>query len=270
MPLTEARGGEVRSAFMRGPKERPPRLVVDHERIALGGASELLAGFVGHRNVEMWSTRNDGRPHLQVEWIPRSDDQVQVHWTSNAHKSLSGVWSASQYRQAAREAVRHRRAAEEGAAYRELILAAACSERRIDALVTDSAFLLDRPWGVRGDSMPPAAAVASLGLFLRLRGDLLMAEQTEKRDALELVALLRNSVHGEPFTPIARQRAGQIHKYIQLPEDDTPPFLAAVGRRGGDAVWGIHPVAATPAGSCSRPTPTLRRCCPSWRAASTL
>jgi len=81
------------------------------------------------------------------------------------------VWFASQYRRAAREAVRHRRAAEEDAAYRELVVAAACSQRRIDALVTDSAFLLGRPWGVRGNPMPPAAAVTSLGLFLRLRGD---------------------------------------------------------------------------------------------------
>jgi hypothetical protein len=382
MPLPEAGAGEVRSAFTRGPKERPLRLVVDHDRIVPGGASELLAGFVGHRNVELWSTRDDGGPHLQVDWTPRSDDQVRVHWTSNTHRSLSGVWFASQYRQAAREAVRHRRAPDEDAAYQELILGAACSQRRIDALVTDSAFLLDRPSGVRGNPMPPAAAVASLGLFLRLRGDFhisrhltldrgmfyslaawelvpeawrcvsacratghaigrdtlwilaravvermeralrardrlheqfqvpqnndtadealfyldmllvqlnggfdalarvahlgfglsgthrhaswrrpgwlarlgrqapalaaLMAEETEERDALELVALLRNSVHGEPITPVARQHAGQIHKFIQLPQDDIPWFLAAVGRRGGDAAWGIHPVAATP------------------------
>lgn len=31
----------------------------------------------------------------------------------------------------------------------------------------------------------------------------LMADTSEQRDALELVALLRNSVHGEPFTPVA-------------------------------------------------------------------
>ena len=381
MPLTEAGAGKVRSAFTRGPKERPLRLVVDHDPIAPGSASELLAGFVGHRNIELWSTRNNGWPQLQIDWTPRSDDQVRVHWTSHTHRSLSGVSPASQYRQTAREAVRHRRAADEEAAYRELTLAAACSQRRIDALVTTSAFLLGRSQGVRGNPMPPAAAVASLGLFLRLRGDFhisrhltldrgmfyglaawelvpeawrcvsacraagqavgrdsfwilaravvermeralrardrlheqfqvpqnndtadealfyldmlliqlggafdalarvahlgfglsgthryaswrrpswlvrlgrqapalaaLMAEETEERDALELVALLRNSVHGEPFTPVARQRAGQIHKFIQLPQDDTPPFLAAVSRRGGEAAWGIHPVAAT-------------------------
>jgi hypothetical protein len=384
MPLTKARAGEVRSAFSRGPKERPLRLVVDYDRIIPGDASELLAGFVGHPNVEMWSTRDDGQPHVQLDWTPRSDDKVRVHWTSNnTHRSLSGVWFASQYRLAAREAVSHRHAVDEEAAYRELILAAACSECSIDALVTDSAFLLGRPRGVRGNPMRPAAAVASLGLFLRLRGDFhigrhltldrgmfyetaawellpeawrcvsacraagqtvgrdsfwilaravvermeralrardrlheqfqvpqnndtadealfyldmlliqlggafdalarvahlgfglpgthhhaswrhtgwlhrlgrqapalaaLMAEETEERDALELVALLRNSVHGEPFTTIARQHAGQIHKFIQLPQDDIPRFLAAVGRQGGEAAWGIHP-AATPGG----------------------
>ncbi len=76
----------------------------------------------------------------------------------------------------------------------------------------------------------------------------LMTDQTEERDALELVALLRNSVHGEPFTPVTRRRAGQTDKLIQLPQDDTPRFLAAVGRRGGDTAWGIHSVAATPGG----------------------
>jgi hypothetical protein len=75
-----------------------------------------------------------------------------------------------------------------------------------------------------------------------------MADETEERDALELVALLRNSVHGEPFTPIARRVAGQTINLIQLPAEDTPPFLAAVGRRGGEAAWGIHPVATTSGG----------------------
>lgn len=96
-----------------------------------------------------------------------------------------------------------------------------------------------------------------------------MAEQTPGRDALELVALLRNSVHGEPFTPVARQHAGQIQKFIQLPQDDIPRFLAAVGRRGGEAAWGYTRLPAPPARFWSRPTPTWRRCCLPWRAAST-
>jgi hypothetical protein len=384
MPLPEARGGEVRSAFTRGPKERPLRLVVDHSRIAPGQASDLLARFVGHPNVELWSTQYDRWPQLQIDWTSSKDDRLRVHWTSSTRRSLTGVWPASRYRQVAHHAVTLGLAGDEEIAYRELVLAAACADSRMDGLVTDSAFLLGRPQGVRGNPMPPVAAVASLGLFLRLRGDFhvsrdltldrgmfyglaawelipqawryvtacrcagqaigrdsfwmlaravvermeralrardrlheqfqvpqshdtadealfyldmllvqlngafdalarvahlglglngsyryaswrnsgwraqlatlaptlaaLMADQTEERDALELVALLRNSVHGEPFTPIPGRVAGQTINLIQLPAEDTSPFLAAVGRRGGDAVWGIHPVATTPNG----------------------
>jgi hypothetical protein len=384
IPLPEARGGEVRSAFMRGAKERPLRLVVDHSRITPGQTSDLLAGFVGHPSVELWSTHNDAWPHLQIDWTSSRDDRLRVHWTSSTRRSLTGVWPASQYRQAAHQAVTLGLMEDEEMAYRELVLAAACADSRMDALVTDSALLLDRPPGVRGNPMPSAAAVASLGLFLRLRGDYhvsrdltldrgmfyglaawelvpeawryvnacrstgqaigrdtfwilaravvermeralrardrlheqfqipqshdsadealfyldmllvqlsgafdalarvahlglglngsyrhaswrnsgwraqlakpaptlaaLMADETEERDALDLVALLRNSVHGEPFTPTPRRVAGQTINLIQLPAEDTPLFLAAVGRRGGDAAWGMHPVATTSGG----------------------
>jgi hypothetical protein len=294
------------------------------------------------------------------------------------------VWPISQYRQAAHQAVTLGPAKDEEIAYREFVLAAACADSRMDALVTDSALLLGRHQGVRGNPVPLVVALASLGLFLRLRGDFhvsrdltldrgmfyglaawelvpqawryvnacrsagqaigrdtfwmlgravvermeralrardrlheqfqvpqshdtadealfyldmllvqlsgafdaiarvahlglglngryrqaswrhpgwraqlartaptvaaLMADETDERDALELVALLRNSVHGEPFTPIARRVAGQTINLIQLPAEDTPPFLAAVGRRGGEAAWGIHPVATTSGG----------------------
>ena len=384
MPLPEARGGEMRSAFIRGPKERPLRLVVDHSRITPGQALDLLAGFVGHPNVELWSSHDSAWPHLQIDWTSSRDDRLRVRWTSSTRRSLTGVWPVSQYRQAARQAVTLGLVEDEEMAYRELVLAAACADSRMDALVTDSAFLLGRPQGVRGNPVPPVAAVASLGLFLRLHGDFhvsrdltldrgmfyglaawelvpqawryvtacrsagqaigrdsfwmlaravvermeralrardrlheqfqipqshdtadealfyldmllvqlngafdalarvahlglglngsyrhaswrhsgwraqlakpaptlaaLMADETEERDALELVALLRNSVHGEPFTPIARQVAGQTINLLQLPAEDTPSFLAAVGRRGGDAAWGIHPVATISGG----------------------
>lgn len=384
MPLPEARGGEVRSAFMRGPKERLLRFVVDHSRIAPGRASELLAGFVGHPNVELWSTLDGTLPHLQIDWASAREDRLRVHWASGTRRLLTGVWAVSQYRQAAQRAVTHGLLEDEEMAYRELVLAAACADSRMDGLVTNSAFLLGRPQGIRGNPMPPVAAVASLGLFLRLRGDFhlsrdltldrgmfyglaawelvpqawryvtacrsagqaigrdsfwmlaravvqrmeralrardrlheqfqvpqshdtadealfyldtllvqlngafdalarvthlglglngsyrhaswrhpgwraqlatlaptlaaLMADHTEERDALELVALLRNSVHGEPFIPIGRRVAGQSINLIELPAEDTPPFLAAVGRRGGDAAWGIHPIATTAGG----------------------
>lgn len=70
MPLPEARAGEGRSAFTRGPKERPLRLVVDHGRVDHGHASELLTGFLGHPTVELWSTQDDGWPHLEFDWTP--------------------------------------------------------------------------------------------------------------------------------------------------------------------------------------------------------
>lgn len=146
MPLPEARAGDVRSAFTRGAKERPLRLMVDHDRIAPGSILELLAGFVGHPDVELWSTQDNGRSPLEFDWTPRSDDQVLVHWICDPHRSLTGVWPASQYCQAAGQAVSHGLAADEDAAYRELVhAAAACADRRVDALVTDSALLLGRP-----------------------------------------------------------------------------------------------------------------------------
>jgi hypothetical protein len=296
-------------------------------------------------------------------------------------------------------------------AYRELVLAAACADSRMDALVTDSAFLLGRPQGVRGNPVPPVAAVASLGLFLRLHGDFhvsrdltldrgmfyglaawelvpqawryvtacrsagqaigrdsfwmlaravvermeralrardrlheqfqipqshdtadealfyldmllvqlngafdalarvahlglglngsyrhaswrhsgwraqlakpaptlaaLMADETEERDALELVALLRNSVHGEPFTA---NRSRRSHAKSPVRPSTSSSFQPRTHPRfwqpsAGAAATPLGEYTRSPlspAGSESRPTPTLRSCSPRWCTASTL
>lgn len=70
-----------------------------------------------------------------------------------------------------------------------------------------------------------------------------MDEGTPARDALDLLALLRNTtVHGEALRTVAVSRAGQpLQNVLLLPKKDQGTLLGIVARRGGNDAWGIQP-----------------------------
>ncbi len=71
-----------------------------------------------------------------------------------------------------------------------------------------------------------------------------LRDETPTRDVLDLVGLLRNTVHGEalrsiaysPTTPSARENL------LMVPERGCERILAAVQRQGGPDAWGLRPL----------------------------
>jgi hypothetical protein len=69
----------------------------------------------------------------------------------------------------------------------------------------------------------------------------LMDDGTPTRDALDLLALLRNTVHGEALTTVAIKHASRpLENVLLLPKDQEQKLLAIIARRGGDDAWGIR------------------------------
>jgi hypothetical protein len=86
-----------------------------------------------------------------------------------------------------------------------------------------------RPWRTR-QLAPVAASLAQL-----------MDDGTAARDALDLVALLRNTVHGEALrTVAAKYDSRPVQNALLLPEDQELQLLASIARRGGNDAWGIR------------------------------
>lgn len=73
----------------------------------------------------------------------------------------------------------------------------------------------------------------------------LLADESQVRDAIDLVALLRNTVHGEALRGIAYEEHGKPRtreNLVLLPAKGRARLLGAVARRGGDERWGIRPL----------------------------
>jgi hypothetical protein len=67
-----------------------------------------------------------------------------------------------------------------------------------------------------------------------------MDKRTPARDALDMLALLRNRIHGEALRSIGVQRPGRLREsLLLLPKDEETELLAVVARRGGNHTWGI-------------------------------
>jgi hypothetical protein len=69
----------------------------------------------------------------------------------------------------------------------------------------------------------------------------LMDDGTPARDALDLVALLRNTVHGEALRTVAAKYSSRpLQHALLLPKDQELQLLAIIDRRGGNEGWGIR------------------------------
>jgi hypothetical protein len=80
----------------------------------------------------------------------------------------------------------------------------------------------------------------------------LMLAGTEQRDALELVARLRNYVHGEIMRSIAHEESGRSREnLVVVPHGEEAEVRAIIGRRGGEQRWGWRDLA--PIHQCIEP-----------------
>jgi hypothetical protein len=86
-----------------------------------------------------------------------------------------------------------------------------------------------RSWRTR-QLAPVAASLAQL-----------MDDGTAARDALDLVALLRNTVHGEALRTVAAKYSSRpLQNVLLLPKDQELQLLAIIDRQGGNDAWGIR------------------------------
>ena len=75
--------------------------------------------------------------------------------------------------------------------------------------------------------------------------DPLLDDESEVRDVIDLVGLLRNTIHGAALQGIAYQEHSKPRtreNLVLLPEAERERILAAVDRRGGHNIWGIRPL----------------------------
>jgi hypothetical protein len=89
-----------------------------------------------------------------------------------------------------------------------------------------------RPWRTR-QLAPVAASLAQL-----------MDNGTAARDTLDLVALLRNTIHGEALRTVAAKYSSRpLQNALLLPKDQEDELVTIIARRGGNDAWGIreHP-----------------------------
>jgi hypothetical protein len=69
----------------------------------------------------------------------------------------------------------------------------------------------------------------------------LMDDGTPARNTLDLVALLRNTVHGEALRTVAAKLPSRpLQNVLLLPKDQELRLLASIDRRGGNDAWGIR------------------------------
>lgn len=62
---------------------------------------------------------------------------------------------------------------------------------------------------------------------------------TPERDALELVARLRNMVHGEGLEALRLAEGGRDAEFVVVPKQEEQALLDSLSRAGGAAAWGV-------------------------------
>lgn len=157
------------SAFTLWPNPRPLRVVVDRATVRNEEAADVLLGFAFHDDVEVISTDPaDGLWRIEFGPPDHANDFVPVKTYMGTNTLSTGAWSLLTIRNLAKAGPGPAQEVEDA-----LILEQGVSSISADALVTRNSHLLgnEHAWYTNGNSMTPDAAVALLGLYLRLRGD---------------------------------------------------------------------------------------------------
>jgi hypothetical protein len=157
-------GGDRRSAFERGEKGRPLRVVFDRATLSAPDV-ELLVELCRDEEIEGLSTSpDDGLQHLAIGKVGR-DDLAPL---PTEHGFEGFVWPVSQIKGHA-TAIAEKSGEPEDEVFASLMLSAAAAERRADALVTESPTLLQGATPREGNAVTLDEAFALVGLYLRSR-----------------------------------------------------------------------------------------------------
>ncbi len=170
----EPRRGEFASAFERGPRERPLRLLVDWETIPAGVAADVLHEMSAHPLIEVLGTRPSD--DLHVEFVCHGDPRLpdSAHVTRRKSDGIA-MFSLMDFGEHLRAAAPYFADDRDERRLLESRLTVLCERASIDALVTESPALLSHDPALflfgRPNVLPAAEAVALAGLFLRSRGE---------------------------------------------------------------------------------------------------
>jgi hypothetical protein len=170
LPRTVPRG-ESRSAFIVGPDERPLRILLDTDAVAIGEFG-LLSQFCGRPGVHVLSEAADALNRLEFQPVDPDDDQLPFTITTATGDSYMAIWPYQQWIERARAVDPQGTAG--GELSHGIRLAAVAQEIEVDALVTADPLLLDHrsdSWLSRANVRSVQEAIALVGLFLRCRGD---------------------------------------------------------------------------------------------------
>lgn len=106
------------------------------------------------------------------------------------------------------------------------------------ARVADSAYGIRKPRQASWRSSDWRTRLVTLAPILAP----VLADKSQTRDTLDVIYLLRNSIHEEPLKLIGRlSEGGHITRYqAAVPAEQRAALLDIISRRGGGAAWGIE------------------------------
>jgi hypothetical protein len=166
---------EFDTPFKRGAKERSLRMVFDWESIHSDETTRVLEGFTHHELIDAVEIGGSGvLAQLTFGQVDARHDLQPFTVQRPKGRSRSAVIGRSQFEAFAAEFAADGLGEDAVSMERELVVAQAALDLGADALVTDSAFLLNAaPRGLVAPANPvsPQQALALTGLFLRSRAD---------------------------------------------------------------------------------------------------
>lgn len=167
------RFGKAASAFERGPKERPLRVLLDHDSLGSCEALDMLKDFGSSEEIRdeievISPDRRDGVAHVKIGRPDIANDIIPLKVTyPNTRSSRTAIHS---YR-ALMNVVAHEGGS--SGVRRALIMGNVAEQLGVDAFATCDPYLLGEGvrWVRTANPMTPEEAAALVGLHRRLRGD---------------------------------------------------------------------------------------------------
>jgi hypothetical protein len=93
--------GESRSAFIIGPDQRPLRILLDEDAVAIGEFG-LLSQVCGRPGVHVVSEVADALNRLEFQPVDSDDDQLPFTITTATGGSYMAIWPYRQWVESAR------------------------------------------------------------------------------------------------------------------------------------------------------------------------
>jgi len=253
-------------AFGQGESARPLRIFVDGETVPDSPELEILQKFANHGAVEVIGTDARFANLLRVGTYDArgafTSWDIEFSGGGRLHSGVGGASTPEIGR-------RHSQPGQEARAERAMVMAKGAADHGADAFVTTDPLILNEAWVNDANPMSGGEAVALLGLFLRTREDFaidigdkwrynfdralfywvllranlilrhMMSRGQPCRDARELVAILRNTIHQEALRTITWQSGGTRSERVIVPAGIETDLEATVARVGTPAAFGL-------------------------------